>query len=114
MRRAIPAAMMFVVGLTVVLGAGLHAQVKKDEKSGLDRIEGTIQAMNKDASTITVRQSRTSNVVWKVVYNDKTKYSIRNEPAKLEDLKDGLRVIILGKFENETMTAVRIDIRTEK
>jgi hypothetical protein len=53
-------------------------------------------------------------VVWKVLYNDKTKYSIRNEPAKLEDLKDGLRVIILGKFENETMTAVRIDIRTEK
>jgi hypothetical protein len=114
MKRAIPAAMAIVVGLTLVLGAGLYAQVKKDEKSGLDRIEGRIQSINKDTSAITVRQGGTSNVVWKVVYNDKTKYTMRNEAGKFEDLKDGQRVIILGKYENEVMTAARIDIRGEK
>ncbi len=114
MRRAIPAVMILAVALMLVLVAGLNAQIKKDAKSGLDRIEGTVQSINKDTSTIGVKERGTTSPVWQVVYNAKTKYSLRNKPAKAEDLKDGMRVIVLGKYANNVMTAARIDIRAEK
>jgi hypothetical protein len=114
MRREIPSIMIFVLCLTLVLGIGLFAQVKKDQKSGLDRIEGTVQALDKDKSTLTLLQSGATKASWHVAYNDKTIYTMRNQPAKAADLKEGLRVIVLGKFEKEVLTAARIDIRTEK
>jgi hypothetical protein len=112
MKRGIPVMMMLVLGFTLVLGAGLYAQVKKDQKSGLDRVEGTIQAIDKDKSTLRVRQSEA--VVFQVAFNDKTAVTRRNESASMDDLKEGLRVIVLGKYENDTLNASRIDIRTEK
>ncbi len=112
MRRGIPVVVILALCLTLVLGAGVYAQIKKDTKTGLDRIEGTIQALNKEKSTLTIIQSGSTKASWKVIYNDQTKFTMRNKPAKLEDLKDGQRVIILGKAEKEVLTAVRIDIRT--
>ena len=112
MKRGIPAVMILVLGFTLVLGAGLYAQVKKDEQSGLDRIEGRIQEIDKDKSTLRVRQSQT--VLFQVAYNEKTAVTRRNEPASMDDLKEGLRVIVLGKYENDTLNASRIEIRTEK
>ena len=115
MRRGIPAVMILALALTLVFGAGLYAQVKKDTKTGLDRIEGTIQSMNKADSTMQVTQrGTTAGAVWKVVYNDKTTIGIRNKPAKIDDLKEGQRVIILGKYEKDVFNASRIDIREEK
>jgi hypothetical protein len=110
MRREIS----LVLCLTLVMGIGLFAQVKKDPKTGLDRIEGTVQAINKDKSTFTVLQSGATKASWTVAYNDQTKYTLGNQPAKAADLKEELRVIVLGKFEKEVLTAGRIDIRTEK
>lgn len=114
MRRGIPAVMMLVLGLTLVLSIGLYAQVKKDKTTGQDRIEGTIQSINKDKSTIMVKQGGTVNPIWQVSYDAKTKCTLRNKPAKAEDLKDGMRVIVLGKAEKDAITATRIDIRDEK
>jgi hypothetical protein len=106
--------MILVLGLTLVLVAGLYGQVKKDAKTGLDRIDGTIVALNKDKSTLSLKQSGASGAAWQVAYNDKTVITLRNKPAKVENLKEGLRVIALGKYEQATLNATRIDIRTEK
>ena len=107
--------MILVLGLTLVLGAGLYAQVKKDTKTGLDRVEGTIEILNKAKATISVKQSGAKPPAsWQVAYNDKTAITLRNKPAKIDDLKDGLRVIVLGKYEKNVLNASRIDIRTEK
>jgi hypothetical protein len=114
MKRGIPVAMILVLGLTLVLGAGLYAQVRKDTKTGLDRVEGYVLNLSKDNSTLTVRQSGTTQPTWKVKYNDQTKFTMRNAPAKLDDLKDGQRVIVLGKLEKDVLAAVRIDIRSAK
>jgi len=114
MRRSTALVMTLVLCLTLVLGAGIYAQVKKDEKSGLDRVEGSVQAINKDKSTLNVIQSGATKTTWKVAYNDQTKFTMRNSPAKVDDLKDGLRIVVLGKYEKDMMTAARIDIRTEK
>jgi hypothetical protein len=113
MKRGIPAVMVLVMGFTLVLGIGLYAQVHKDTATGLDRIEGRVQSIQKEKSTLSLQQTG-GTIVWQVVYNAQTKYTIRNKPGKVEDVKEGFRVIVLGKFENNTMTAVRIDVRAEK
>jgi hypothetical protein len=114
MKRGIPVVMILVLGLTLVLVAGLYGQVKKDAKTGMDRIEGTIAALDKAKSTLTLKQSGASGAAWQVAYNDKTVITQRNKPAKIENLKEGLRVIALGKYEQNALNATRIDIRTEK
>jgi len=112
MRYRIPVIMLLVLGLTLVLGFGLFAQVKKDAKTGQDRLEGTIQNMDKAKSSLTLAQSSaTTKPTWHVVYTDQTKFTMRNKPAKVDELKEGQRVIILGKFDQNVMTASRIDIR---
>ncbi len=114
MRRGIPAVVILVLGLTLVLGAGLFAQLKKDAQTGLDRIEGTIQTLDKEKFTLSVVQRSATEASWQVAFNDKTAITLKNKPAKIEDLKIGLRVIILGKYENKVLNAHRIEIRTEK
>ncbi len=114
MRRGIPAVMILALVLTLVLGAGLYAQVKKDAKTGLDRVTGLIQDLNKEKFTLTLKQAGTVAKFWQVTFNDKTTITLRNKPAKIEDLKLGLRVIILGKVEKDIINASRIEIRTEK
>ncbi len=113
MRRGTPVVTILSVGLVLLLGIGIYAQVKKDTKTGLDRIEGTIQALNKEKSTLNVTQT-SSKATFKVMYNEQTRFTMRNAPAKVDDLKDGLRVIVLGKYEKDMLMAARIDIRTEK
>ncbi len=111
MRHRIPVVVILALGLTLVLGFGLFAQVKKDAKTGQDRIEGTVQAIDKAKSTLTVVQGGASKPTWHVVYDDKTQITMRNKPAKADDIKVGKRLIILGKYDQNVMTASRIDIR---
>ncbi len=113
MRQRIPVVMILVLGLALVLGFGLFAQVKKDAKTGQDRIEGKIQTIDKTKSTLDIVQSgsTTAKPTWHIVYNDQTKFTMRNKPAKADELKEGQRVIILGKYDQNVMTASRIDVR---
>ena len=110
MRRVTTSALILTLCLAVALSAGIFAQVKKDSKTGLDRITGTIQNINKD-KTLTVTQTGNVKGTWKVSYSDQTKVTERNADAKAESLKEGQRVIVLGKYEKDVLVAARIDIR---
>ena len=118
MKRGIPVVIVLVLALTLVFGVGLYAQITKDKETGLDRVEGRIQSINKDKSTLAVMQSGGTQSggkgVWQVAYSAQTKFSLRNQPAKMEDLKAGMRVIVLGKYDKDILNAARIDIREEK
>ena len=105
--------------LALVVGAALFfalamtmgAQDQKAKKTNEDRISGTIQIINKDTKTITVRTS--GNVQRQVVYSADTQYTKVNQPGgTLDELKEGTRIICLGKFNDKTqLVAARIDIR---
>ena len=111
MRQGIYSAFVLVLVFALVLVPGVYAQTKKDTKSGLDRIEGRIERINKDASTVSVRQTG-KTVVWEIVYNKDTKFTYRNATASVDEAKEGRRVICLGKFgPNNKMAAARIDVR---
>lgn len=114
MRRSI--SRLLVVGLvcSLVLVAGLYAQATKDAKTGLDRIEGFVVSIDKDKSSISLRQKSGTNVMWTVVYSPDTKFTYRNSPSSVDEVKEGRRVICLGKFDDKsTMAAQRIDVRTK-
>jgi hypothetical protein len=101
------------VGACLLLMLSLPAapQAKGGEEK-LDRLEGRIQSIDKAAGVITILVGR-SAMPRKVVYNDQTKYTTRNEPkGAITDLKDGVRIICLGKFNDKNqLVAARIDIR---
>jgi hypothetical protein len=114
MRSRIPAIMLVVVGLTLVLGDGLYAQLKEEGDTGLNRISGLVHEINKDKSILTLRQKNTVGKYWEIAYNDKTAVTLRNKPAKMEDLKTARHVIVLCQYENDKLMATRIEIRDEK
>jgi hypothetical protein len=66
--------------------------------------------MNKDASTFTVRTS--GNIQRTVIYNSDTKFTKVNEPGSLDEVKEGVRVICVGKFDEKgRLAATTISVR---
>ena len=117
MRRAVVCKLVLALVSSLVLAPGLYAQAKPEKDTGLYRIEGTVIAINKDKSTITVRQRNRANVVMTIGYNADTKFSYLNKPATLDDVKDTRQVICLGKLNEKDamqMTASVVDVRTPK
>lgn len=114
MKRQISIMTALALVVSLVLVSGAYSQIKKDAASGLDRLEGTIQSINKDTSTITIRQTGTGNVLWQIVYDKDTKFTYRNDPSSFNEVKEGRRVICLGKAEGSgRMVASRVDVRTK-
>jgi hypothetical protein len=111
MKRRMALVVIFALGLTLIQGIKLYAQLTKDTQTGLDRLDCTIQSLYKDKSTMRVKESGTLGAYFQVAYNDKTVITANNKPAKVDDLKEGIRIIILGKSENNVLNAVRIEIR---
>lgn len=116
MRRSIASILAVALVSSLGLAAGLHAQATKDTKTKLDRLEGTVLTIDKAKSEITIRQRKTTNTQWTIVYTPDTKFTYRNAEATLDKVKEGLRVICEGSFgaEKTKLNAVRIDVRTDK
>jgi hypothetical protein len=101
----------FGLCLAVLLALGITLQVSAKDKTSdkVDRLDGRVQMMNKDNSTITVQKGTMRR---QVVYGPDTKFTYRNKPATLEDVQEGRRVICLGKYNDKTqLVASRIDVR---
>ena len=115
MKRAIVSVLAVAV-VSLGLAAGLHAQATKDEATKLDRLEGYVVGIDKEKSEIRIRQRGTTSQEWTIAYTPTTAFTYRNEKGTLDNVKENLRVICLGKFgtEKTKMTAERIDVRTDK
>jgi len=114
MRRSISIWMGLLLGvmLTLSVATQVNAQGKKGKEAKEDRLSGTIHMINKDTSTVTLRKG---NVQRQVVYNADTKITFRNKPSSMDEVKEGRRVICLGKFNDKTqLVATRIDVREGK
>ena len=108
---------MFALLLVVLLVqvSVSFAQVQTDARSKLDRLEGTVRSVDKDASTITIQQMGTSKAIWKISFNKETRFTYRNSASTLDEVKEGRRVICLGKAEGTgKLAAARVDVRTKQ
>ncbi len=115
MRRSLVSMFVLVLTFSLVLVPCVYSQATKDAKSGLDRFDGTVMSINKDTSTITIRQTG-KTATWAIVYNKDTAFTYRNAPSTIDEVKDGRRIIVLGTFEkgSNKMSASRIDVREGK
>jgi hypothetical protein len=117
MKRCI-AGILAVALVSLGLAAGAYAQAKKDEATGLDRLEGYVIGIDKAKSEIRIRQRGTTSQEWTIGYTPTTAFTYRNEKGSLDNVKENLRVIVLGKFgtekEKTKLTAERIDVRTDQ
>jgi hypothetical protein len=104
-------ALIFGIILSLTLTNGASAQEKKSTKSKQDRLSGAVQMIDKNTSTITLRKD---SIQRSVVYTNDTKFTKRNKPGSFDDVKEGRRLICLGKFDEKArLVATRIDVRTE-
>ena len=101
-----------VLSLTLTTGASAQEEKKAEAKPKKeDRLSGTVQMMDKNTSTITLRKD---SVTRSVVYTTDTKFTKHNKPGSLDDVKEGRRLICLGKFDEKARLVARhIDVRTE-
>jgi Cu/Ag efflux protein CusF len=122
MRRRLSIAMVVCLGICVApLVVNLAAQEKaaQEKKEGkdaakLERVEGNVHMIDKATKTVTVTL-RGKGSTRDVVYSDSTKFSFRNKPATMDEVKDGRHVICLGKTNDKNqLIAARIDVRDEK
>jgi hypothetical protein len=114
MKRQISIMIALALTVSLVLVSGAYSQMKKEPVSGLDRLDGTVQSIDKATSTITIRQRGTINLQWQIVYSKDTRFTYRNGPSSFDEVKEGRRVICLGKGEGTgRLVATRVDIRTK-
>jgi len=93
-----------------VFSSAALALVAVAQEAQEDRLEGRVQSVKKDTSTITIKTKE--NVLRIVVYSVDTKFTMRNQPGSLDQVKDNARVICLGKFDKDgRLMATRIDVR---
>jgi len=112
MKRSFSICMGLFFGFLLTLAVATQAKAQDKSKAKEDRLTGSIHMINKDTSTVTIRRG---NVQRQVVYNADTKITYRNKPGSMDDVKEGRRVICLGKFNDKTqLVATRIDVRDGK
>jgi hypothetical protein len=80
-----------------------------------DRLEGRVHMISSDKATLTlhVSSSGRADLVPRLVgLTGKTQYTFQNEAGSFDQIKEGLRVICVGKFdENGKLIADRVDVR---
>ena len=98
-------AVAVAVGFSQTLGAAPN-------KPKLGKLEGWVHMVSFDNSTITLRVDGGMRIV---TFNEDTLYTYRNNPSRFEDVKEGWRVICVGKFNKHgKLRATRIDVRAFK
>ena len=107
-RFALAVAIFACAALVFVSTDQSAAQEQKSDKKPL-QYSGRVNVLSKDAMTISIQaKSR----VLQIKYTEKTKFTFRNKPGSIDDVKEGRRVIVLvDPDKQKDMVALRIDVR---
>jgi len=87
-------------------------EAKSDTKE--TKMQGQVVRVNADIKTIDLHggTTATSSETRKIAYDDSTLWTNMGKPGKMEDVKEGSFIIVLGKLQkNGTLLATRIDLR---
>jgi hypothetical protein len=89
---AVVVSILACAALVLVMSSPVIAQASKSKEKPIE-YSGRVNLINKDTKTITLQG--TSGTI-QVKYNEKTLYTYRNNPGTIDDVKQGLRVIVLA------------------
>ena len=97
------------VFIMLTLAVIASAQDQKNLTTKEDRLSGTVHAIDKDASSIIIRQGAVQR---RAIYNAETKFTIQNKPGSIDDVIVGRKVICLGSFNDKSqLMATRVEVR---
>ena len=103
-------ALGFCLAIALTLSA---VPVATQEKEKADRVEGNVKSIDQATKTVTVAPRGKTNTV-QVVFSDKTAFTFRNKAASVDEVKEGRRVICVGKLNDKhQLMATRIEVRDE-
>jgi|SRR6516164_3594445 hypothetical protein len=89
-----------------------NPQEKKEAKE--TKMQGHVVRIYADLKTMDVRGGSTarSQDIRKIAYDDSTTWTNMGKPGKMEDVKEGSFVIVLGNLQKDgSLLATRIDLR---
>jgi len=89
-----------------------NPQEKKEAKE--TKMQGHVVRIYADLKTMDVRGGATarSQDIRKIAYDDSTTWTNMGKPGKMEDVKEGSFVIVLGNLQKDgSLLATRIDLR---
>jgi hypothetical protein len=98
------------VFLFLILAVIVSAQDQKKTSIKEGRLSGIVHAIDKDTSSIIIRQGAVQR---RVIYNAETKFIIQNKPGTIDDVIVGRQVTCLGSFNDKSqLMATRVDVRS--
>ncbi len=101
------------VGFSLLFAlAGPLAAQQKTAKQKYITYDGRVTLLSKTASTVGLQVKQG---VIQIAYTTDTKFTYRNKPGSIDDVKEGRRVIVvIDPAQKAKMVAVRIDVREGK
>jgi hypothetical protein len=82
------------------------ALAQKAAKQG--RLSGVVKSFDKSKMTIEMRGKTSAGVVRNIMYDPNTTFTLQGKPATADELKEGRRIVALGKFEGVNLKATTI------
>jgi hypothetical protein len=115
------AALAGAVVCTLPAGARLNSlnnpQEKEKKEAKETKMQGHVLRIYADLKTMDIRggSSSQSQDIRKIAYDDSTTWTNMGKPGKMEDVKEGSFVIVLGHLQKDgSLHATRIDLRLER
>ena len=95
-------------------GAEAKAEAKEKAATNKDRVDGTLESVDKAKSMLLIR-TRPDGNLRQVILNAQTAYTVQNKTAAVDDLRTGHRVICTGQLNDKgQLAAVRCEMRQQK
>ena len=102
MRRSVFLALAAVLAISLLS----FAQQQKP-----DRVSGTVRMVDAKAMSIQVNLSQSPSAVRTVLWDAATKVQLEDKPGTSADIKEGMRIVAIGKFEGVKLHATDIRVR---
>lgn len=100
------------LGLALLAGSSDPLRAQESRSSSGDRLEGTVQKVDRENSMIIVAYEK---VTRKVLYNKSTRFTEFNQPGSLDAVKEGRAVICRGNFDwRNRLVAYRVEVQDKE
>ena len=73
-----------------------------------DRLSGYVRSVDKGKMTIEMRMRTSASAIRQIMYDSSTKFTMQGKPGTADDVKEGLRIVALGKFEGVNLRATQV------
>jgi hypothetical protein len=75
-----------------------------------DRLSGIVKSINKEKTSVEISMRKSPNVIRICMWDNTTRFTYKNKPAQAGEMKEGMRIVAVGKFEGINLKAAAISL----